>query len=37
VIGWRQLFFVNPQIGVSGWFASTRTYVATIGDHAFYA
>jgi N-acetylmuramoyl-L-alanine amidase len=31
------LFFVNPQIGVTGWFASTRTYVATIGDHAFYA
>ena len=31
------LFFVNPEIGVTGWFASTRTYVATIGDHAFYA
>lgn len=31
------LFFLNPEIGVSNWFASTRTYVATIGDHAFYA
>jgi N-acetylmuramoyl-L-alanine amidase len=31
------LFFVNPEIGISSWFASTRTYVATIGDHAFYA
>ena len=31
------LFFVNPEIGLSSWFASTRTYIATIGDHAFYA
>jgi N-acetylmuramoyl-L-alanine amidase len=31
------LFFVNPRIGITEWFASTRTYVATIGDHAFYA
>ncbi len=31
------LFFVNPEIGVTGWFANTRTYIATIGDHAFYA
>jgi N-acetylmuramoyl-L-alanine amidase len=31
------LFFVNPEIGLSSWFVSTRTYVATIGDHAFYA
>ncbi len=31
------LFFVNPVIGTSGWFQKTRTYVVTIGDHAFYA
>ncbi len=31
------LFFVNPAIGTSGWFQSTRTYVCTIADHAFYA
>ena len=31
------LFFVNPVIGTSSWFQKTRTYVVTIGDHAFYA
>ena len=31
------LFFVNPTIGASNWFASTRTFVASIGDHDFYA
>jgi len=30
------LFFVNPRTGAVGWFLSTRSYVATIGDHAFY-
>ncbi len=31
------LYFVNPDIGVSSWFAKTRVFVATIGDHDFYA
>lgn len=31
------LYFVNPAIGVSSWFAKTRVFVATIGDHDFYA
>ncbi len=31
------LFFVNPAIGTSSWFQKTRTYVCTIGEHAFYA
>ena len=31
------LFFVNPVIGSSSWFNNTRTYVATIGEHVFYA
>ena len=31
------LFFVNPVIGASSWFSSTRTYVASIGEHDFYA
>ena len=31
------LYFVNPDIGVSSWFAQTRTYVTSIGDHDFYA
>ena len=31
------LFFVNPDIGVSSWFVNTRTFVASIGDHDFYA
>lgn len=31
------IYFVNPVIGVSSWFMYTRTYVATIGEHDFYA
>ena len=31
------LYFVNPDIGVSSWFLKTRTFVATIADHDFYA
>ena len=31
------LFFVNPQIGISSWFVNTRNYVATIGEHVFFA
>jgi len=31
------LFFVNPTVGASGWFARTRTFVTTIGEHDFYA
>ena len=31
------LFFVNPVIGASSWFSRTRTYVASIGEHDFYA
>ena len=31
------IYFVNPQVGVSSWFAKTRVYVATIGQHDFYA
>jgi N-acetylmuramoyl-L-alanine amidase len=31
------LYFVNPEIGISSWFTATRTYVATIGDHVFFA
>ena len=33
----NSLFFLNPEIGVGAWFRDTRTYVCTIGDHAFYA
>lgn len=31
------IYFVNPQIGVTAWFANTRVFTATIGDHDFYA
>ena len=31
------IYFVNPDVGVSSWFAKTRVYVATIGQHDFYA
>ena len=31
------LYFVNPDIGADGWFAYNLTYVASIGDHDFYA
>lgn len=33
----NSLYFVNPVIGVSSWFAKTRVFVATIADHDFYA
>jgi len=31
------LFFVNPKIGATSWFRNSRTYVASIGEHDFYA
>ncbi len=31
------IYFVNPQIGVSSWFAQTRVFVVNIGQHDFYA
>ena len=31
------MFFVNPRIGASNWFTQTRTFVASIGEHDFYA
>ena len=31
------IYFVNPDVGVSSWFANTRTFISTIGDHDFYA
>lgn len=31
------LYFVNPEVGVSDWFAESRTFVASVGDHDFYA
>ena len=31
------LFFVNPDIGATSWFTNNRTFVASIGDHDFYA
>lgn len=31
------IYFVNPDIGVSSWFVNTRVFVASIGDHDFYA
>lgn len=31
------LYFVNPDIGADGWFQETRTFVASVGDHDFYA
>ena len=31
------IYFVNPEIGVSSWFARTREFIATIGEHDFYA
>lgn len=33
----NSIYFVNPDIGVSSWFLKTRVFVATIGDHDFYA
>lgn len=31
------IYFVNPKIGSSKWFRETRTFIATIGEHDFYA
>ena len=31
------LYFVNPVVGVSDWFAESRMFVARVGDHDFYA
>lgn len=31
------LYFLNPDIASDSWFERTRTYVTTLGDHAFYA
>ena len=36
VVG-NALYFVNPTIASSKWFDQTRTFVATIGEHDFYA
>lgn len=33
----ESLYFVNPVIGASNWFATTRTFVDSIGQHDFYA
>lgn len=33
----NSIYFVNPDIGVSSWFSKTRVFVASIGDHDFYA
>ena len=31
------LYFINPAACNGGWFNSSLTWVATIGDHVFYA
>lgn len=31
------MYFVNPDIGVSSWFRSTREYITSIGEHDFYS
>lgn len=31
------LYFVNPAVGADLWFRLNRTFVASIGDHDFYA
>lgn len=31
------IYFVNPDIGATSWFARTRVFVASIGEHDFYA
>jgi len=36
VVG-NSLFFLNPTIATSSWITRTRAYVATIGNHKFYA
>ena len=36
VVG-NALYFVNPTIASSKWFDQTRTFIAAIGEHDFYA
>lgn len=36
-IAGSSLYFVNPDIGADGWFRRTKTFVASVGDHDFYA
>ncbi|MEA4895034.1 MAG: cell wall hydrolase [Oscillospiraceae bacterium] len=31
------IYFVNPEVGISSWFAQTRIFVVNIGQHDFYA
>ncbi len=31
------LFFLNPTVATSSWITRTRAYIATIGNHKFYA
>ena len=33
----NSIYFVNPKVGVSSWFAQTRVFVVNIGQHDFYA
>lgn len=37
IVGDDCIYFVNPTIGVTSWFRTTRTFVGTFGDHDFYA
>lgn len=37
VIGTDCIYFVNPDMGATNWFRTTRTYIGTYGDHDFYA
>lgn len=36
-IGGDAIYFVNPSIGATSWFRTTRTFIGTFGDHDFYA
>lgn len=36
IVGYS-IYFVNPQVGISSWFAQTRVFVVNIGQHDFYA
>lgn len=37
LVGSDCIYFVNPTTGATSWFRSTRTFIATYGDHDFYA
>lgn len=37
IVGDDCIYFVNPAIGVTSWFRTTRTFVGSFGDHDFYA